>query len=133
MTGAPRIGLDQGCPRSTVAALQLQSWDVIHVADVGMSRATDADIVAWAARERRIVVTLDADFHALLALAGAPFPSVIRVRQEGLSGSLLADLLLRVWPRISAALGSGAAVTISERNVRIRGLPITSTRSEPKV
>ena len=124
MTGLPRIGLDQGCPRSTTSALQEQGWDVVHVGDIGMSRATDAAIIDLAAQEHRVVVTLDSDFHALLALGGLTFPSVVRVRQEGLGGVMLASLLLGVWPRIINALAAGAAVTITERDVRIRRLPI---------
>ena len=65
MTGLPRIGLDQGCPRSSATALQEKGWDVVHVDDIGMSRATDAEIVEWAAHEQPVVVTLDSDFHAL--------------------------------------------------------------------
>lgn len=68
----------------------------MHVGDIGMSRATDVAIIDWAARELRVVVTLDSDFHAILALGGLTFPSVIRIRQEGLIGALLASLLLRV-------------------------------------
>ena len=124
MTGLPRIGLDQGCPRSSAPALQEKGWDVVHVGDIGMSRATDAEIVGWAAHEQRVVVTLDSDFHALLALGGLKLPSVIRVRQEGLSGIMLASLLLSVWPRIADALSGGAAVTITARDMRIRKLPI---------
>ena len=124
MTRAPRIGLNQGCPRSTASALQQQGWDVVHIGDIGMSRATDAAIIDWAAHGNRVVVTLNSDFHALLALGGLTFPSVVRVRQEGLGGVMLASLLLSVWPRIIDALAAGAAVTITERDVRIRRVPI---------
>lgn len=89
-----------------------------------MSRASDAAIIDWATAERRVVVTLDSDFHAHLALGGLTFPSVIRVRQEGLSGNMLASLLPRVWPQIADALAAGAAITITDRDLRIRKLPI---------
>jgi predicted nuclease of predicted toxin-antitoxin system len=53
----------------------------------------DATILDYGRKESRIIATLDADFHTLLALSGATFPSVIRVRIEGLLGEALADLL----------------------------------------
>ena len=43
-----------------------------------MARATDPKIIRHALSEDRIVVTLDADFHALLAVSGSTKPSVIR-------------------------------------------------------
>lgn len=36
-----RLLLDQGLPRSASALLAQASWDVIHVSDIGMSRADD--------------------------------------------------------------------------------------------
>lgn len=42
---------------------------VQHVADIGMSRALDSEILECGRLEKRVCVTLDADFHALLAVS----------------------------------------------------------------
>jgi len=88
-----RLLLDQGLPRSTATLLTQAGWDVIHVSEIGMSRADDVEILDRARTERRICVTLDADFHSLLAISGDPGPSVIRIRKEGLDATALAALL----------------------------------------
>ena len=49
-----------------------------------MSRATDEEILAFSLEKNAIVVTLDADFHTILAVSGASGPSVIRLRLQGL-------------------------------------------------
>lgn len=89
-----------------------------------MSRASDADILDRAAAEGRVCVTLDADFHALLATRGAQGPSVVRIRKEGLDAAALVRLLDDLWPRIGNALDAGAMVVVTERSVRVRRLPI---------
>jgi predicted RNase H-like HicB family nuclease len=63
-----RLLLDQGVPRSAVSILNAEGWDVVHVGDIGMSKAHDRAILEFAERERRVCVTLDADFHAIGAL-----------------------------------------------------------------
>ena len=50
-------------------------------------KADDGDILAWSLGKNAIVVTLDADFHAILAVSGASGPSVIRLRIQGLGAS----------------------------------------------
>jgi predicted nuclease of predicted toxin-antitoxin system len=119
-----RILLDQGLPRSAAALLRQAGWDVIHVSEIGMSRADDADILQRARAESRVCVTLDADFHSLLATSGERSPSTIRIRKEGLDATALAVLLQGVWAKIADALNSGALVTVTERSVRVRRLPI---------
>lgn len=119
-----RLLLDQGLPRSTSALLTRAGWDVSHVADIGMSSAGDIEILQRARLEDRVCVTLDADFHALLAISGEAKPSVIRIRREGLDAPALVILLEVLWSRIEGAVVAGAMVTVTARSFRIRRLPI---------
>lgn len=79
-----KLLLDQGLPRSAAILLGESGLDTIHVADRSLSAAEDSEIIAAAKAENRIVITLDADFHALLALTGASSPSVIRIFESEL-------------------------------------------------
>lgn len=89
-----------------------------------MAQSEDAEILAVARRQGRSVITLDADFHTLLAISGLASPSVVRIRIEGLKAAALADLIRRVWARAETELEAGAAVTVTETSVRVRLLPI---------
>ena len=123
-----RLLLDQGLPRSAVRLLGDVGWDVLHAGDIGMARSSDSDILDYARRERRVCVTLDADFHAHLAVSGAARPSTVRVRIEGLNGCALAELLKKVWPMIGDALERGAMAMITERDIRRGGATSRNNR-----
>jgi predicted nuclease of predicted toxin-antitoxin system len=121
-----KLLLDQGLPRSTAELLRRSGFDAVHVGEVGFSTAEDASILKMALDEGRVVVTLDADFHALLALSGALFPSVIRLRIEGLKGKSAATLISEVTERCDEELARGAVVTVQPGRMRIRFLPLLS-------
>jgi predicted nuclease of predicted toxin-antitoxin system len=117
--------LDQGLPRSTVQELAALGIAAEHVGNLGLAAAADDTILQEARRRGLIVVTLDADFHAILAHAGATDPSVIRVRIEGLDAFSLARLLHQVLSVAATDLAAGAAVSITVPDlVRIRRLPL---------
>jgi predicted nuclease of predicted toxin-antitoxin system len=69
-------------------------------------------------------VTLDADFHALLALSGATGPSVVRIRIEGQRAEGLATLLVNVLKVCKDDLVQGAMISVTENGARIRRLPL---------
>jgi predicted nuclease of predicted toxin-antitoxin system len=121
-----KLLLDQGLPLSAAALLRETDLDTIHVGEIGMSEAEDADIIERARDEGRVVVTLDADFHALLALDGATNPSVVRIRIERLRAQALTDLLLAVIAECVEDLEQGSAITVEPSRIRIRRLPLIS-------
>jgi len=103
----------------TTRGLRQSTW-----ATEGLATATDSKILDVGRQEGMVVVTLDADFHVLLALSGATGPSVIRVRIEGLRGEDLARLLVSVLQICGDDLLKGAMVSVTENGVRIRRLPV---------
>jgi len=119
-----KLPLDQGLPRSAANVLRERGIDAIHVAELGLSAAPDTVILERGREIDRAVVTLDADFHLLLALSRATSPSVIRLRVEGLRAVPLADLLESVLKKCGDDLASGAAVTVQLRRLRVRRLPL---------
>lgn len=75
-----RLILDQGVPRDAAARLRDFGYDCTHAGEIGMSQAADEKIVPLAMERFAAVVTLDSDFHAILAVSGAQGSSVIRMR-----------------------------------------------------
>jgi predicted nuclease of predicted toxin-antitoxin system len=119
-----RLLLDQGVPRDAVQELRAQGLDAVHVADLGMSAAADTDILEAARLRDAVIVTLDADFHAILAVSGAKLPSVIRIRQQGLKAAAFALLLGNVLPQYEGELAQGCMITVKQRKTTCHRLPI---------
>jgi predicted nuclease of predicted toxin-antitoxin system len=119
-----KLLLDQGMPRTSAALLRRSGFDAVHTSEIEMAEALDDEILRRALAEDRTIVTLDADFHAHLALSAAMKPSVIRVRIEGLQAEALVRLLKRVLEQCGGDLEAGAVVSVKETRIRVRRLPI---------
>ncbi len=119
-----KLLLDQGTPRRTAAWLRQSGWDAVHTGEEGHSTSEDSQILETARRQGPVVVTLDADFHTMMAISGAASPSVICVRMEGLTSAPFAALLLNVIGQCQRELEAGALVTVQENRIRLRNLPI---------
>jgi predicted nuclease of predicted toxin-antitoxin system len=97
---------------------------VVHTGEAGLAEAEDSEIIRRAALEDRVVVTLDADFHMLLALAQAHKPSVIRIRIEGLRAEEFSRVLQEVLHKCADDLKAGAMISVNDFQIRIRRLPV---------
>jgi predicted nuclease of predicted toxin-antitoxin system len=122
--GFTRVVLDQGVPRDAAVLLRDRNFECTHVGEVGMSRATDQQILAWSLAQEAIVVTLDADFHAILAVSGSTGPSVIRVRMQGLDAFAVAAIIEKALADYARDLASGSLVTVKRNKSTCHKLPI---------
>jgi hypothetical protein len=72
--------------------------DLVRVQSVGLTQTDDPYILAWAARERRVVVTHDVNTMPGLAIErmsqGEPMAGLFIVHQEGAALSKIIDDLL---------------------------------------
>ena len=116
--------LDQGLPRSTVGHLQRMGLEAEHVGNLGLTTASDETILNEGRDRGAIVVTLDSDFHVLLALSNAASPSVIRIRIQGLKGDGAARVIRQVAEATERDLIAGAAITVTDRRLALRRLPL---------
>lgn len=116
--------LDQGLPRSAATELFSRGYDAEHVGALGMATATDEEILEAARDRDAVVVTLDSDFHSLLAADHASTPSTIRIRIEGLKGLGVASLVEQVVAAVESELEAGAAVSVTKTGIRVRLLPL---------
>ena len=80
----------------------------IHVVDVGLRDASDAEVWHYASQTDSILVSKDEDF-ANMALR-APTAKLIWVRIGNCRKAFLFELFRRMWPRILERLDSGDRV-----------------------
>ena len=120
-----RFLVDMNLSPKTVTNLQQQGWDVLRVSQVLPMDAEDSEILKFAHQQNRVIITQDLDFSSLLALGGYEKPSLITFRLSVPDSETITRKLLEILPHIENRLSQGCAVTINDRNVRIRPLPIS--------
>lgn len=112
------------CLSPTLAALVSGAGhDAVHVAERGMERAEDPQIIDLAGAEARVIVSADSDFGEILIVGAKRKPSLVFFRGEfEIAAQDQARLLLACLPEVSAELDSGAIVVITRTSIRVRGL-----------
>ena len=89
-----RLLLDQMFDAEVARVLDEREYDVVRVADMGMARADDSEVLARAIDDARILVTLDEHFGDWAVLPLSEHPGVIRVKADPATTSRVLEVLL---------------------------------------
>ena len=120
---------DAGISPKTVALLNAAGHDAVHVRQIGLQRASDADIVRRARQEGRVVLTFDLDFGQILALGVAGSPSVVIFQLSDETSTSVNWRLEAVITERRAELEQGALILVEDGRYRMRPLPILGRSS----
>ena len=96
-----RLLANENFPGNAVTALQNAGHDVIWIR-IAAPGSTDRDVLAWAVRENRVLLTFDQDFGELAWRAGLPASSGI--------------MLFRIPMPLAADVGQALTARIGERD-----------------
>ena len=119
-----RIFADVHISPITVQHLTELGHDVIRANSVLPENAPDREIVAWAISNERVVLTQDLGFSEIVALSGAIRPSIITLRLPDSRLETVNRILGSALPGLEEPVTAGVIVTVEERRVRIRELPV---------
>ncbi len=78
----------------------------------------DEEILAYAYREGRVLVTLDKDFGEMAIVRGKPHSGIIRI--VDVSATRQSSVCLSILTRYADEIRAGAIITTTETRVRIR-------------
>jgi predicted nuclease of predicted toxin-antitoxin system len=115
---------DMGISPRVVEELRRKEHDAIHLIEEGLNRMPDGEILRKARLENRILLTHDLDFGELLAASGGELPSVIIFRLKDMRAPNVSKHLFSIINQQTEALNQGAVLSVTERKVRVRRLPI---------
>jgi len=110
----------------TVLRLIEEGHDVLRARDVGLSAASDMELLAYAERERRILITRDKGFGQMVFSQRRPHAGVILLR---ITPETIRDVhlqLIRFLSKYTAEQLSSTFVTIEPGRYRLRRTPTCS-------
>jgi len=122
----PKVGFlaNMNISPVTVEALRNHGWDIIRVSEVMDEKSKDIDVLVYAQKQNKVVITQDLDFSQILALRGYAKPSLINLRFENARPDFVTARIIDVVSSMEKELEEGVVVTVDETSARYKNLPI---------
>ncbi len=112
-----RFLLDVNVGGNIAEYLISQDYDIASVSTVN-PRMADEDILLWANREKRIIITTDNDFEQMIWLTKKSHCGVLRL--QNIPRNPRKVLLIKVLSEYNSELLNGAIIIATQQKIRIR-------------
>src|SRR4051812_15263009 len=110
-------------PAGAAALFLALGCECVHSSDLNMQRAADEEILRLSDARQSVIITLDSDFHTIIAVNSLTTPSVVRLRREGCRAEALVEILHPVLVSHSAEILAGTVISVQDRRVACHRLP----------
>ena len=120
-----KILLDMPVSSALLDVLQSHGHEGVHAHEIGKDRASDRQLLEFARREGRVIITADLDFPRLLALSEAEGPGVILFRGGNYSDREMCHLLERVLEQVPSQVLNSSICVVDQKRIRITQLPLS--------
>ncbi len=116
--------IDENLPLSFAEIIREMKYESAHVYEVGLDKTDDSTILEYASSHGQIIITFDLDFSRLVATGKHQLPSIITFRTDAMTASFFKNAFVQHIDKLREPLVTGAMVTITEHNIRVRQLPV---------
>lgn len=119
-----KLLVDMNLSPRWIGMLKDSGVEAVHWSAIGKGNAPDAEIMAYAIANDYIVLTHDLDFSAILAVTHGEKPSVVQIRAEDVSPSVVGMQVVAALRQMESELQAGALLTIDPSRTRLNLLPL---------
>jgi len=109
---------DENIPKSVVSWLRENGHDILKAQDVGLTGATDSDLVNWSLENERVIITLDEDFGRFYRQLGKPL-GVILIRTHPPTPERINHLLSVFLTKVRVDKHTDELMVVTDRGIRI--------------
>ncbi len=121
-----KLLIDMNLSPQWVFTLKEAGWDAVHWSEIGKPSAPDHEIMGFAKANGYVIFTHDLDFATILAATKADCPSVIQIRTQDVVPASLGSLVISALNQFQRDLEEGALITVDQKKLRARILPLKS-------
>jgi predicted nuclease of predicted toxin-antitoxin system len=119
-----RFLIDMPLSPRTAEYLRSLGHDAVHAFEIGKAKSSDEELIAFAEKEGRIIITMDLDFGSILHYTKKSSPGLIVFRISFAAVEAVNVVLTALTQRMKPEEFVNSIVVVDDQRVRVRRLPI---------
>lgn len=109
-----KLLLDENISPNVAVELQRLGFDAIHIRTIKMKGCKDSEVIAYAQREKRCLVTLDADFADIRYYPLGSHSGIIRLKIKFAPTGIILGVLRSLLPKLTNVQTEKGVLVVSD-------------------